>query len=73
MLAKLFSCEGEVWKCKNDLRTSSTTTPSVSVAALPKEQGYGRSFAGTAGFESHRGYGCLSLVSVVRCHVEVFA
>ena len=26
-----------------------------------------------SGFESHRGYGCLSLVSVVCCQVEVWA
>jgi hypothetical protein len=34
---------------------------------------YGRSPAGDRGFESHRGHGCLSVVSFVCCRVDVSA
>ena len=33
---------------------------------------YGRLLSRDCGFESRKGHGCLSLVSVVCCHVEVY-
>jgi hypothetical protein len=44
----------------------------VRVAARSEASVCGRSFAGS-GFESRRGSGCLSLVSVVCCQMEVSA
>jgi hypothetical protein len=44
----------------------------VKVAARSKALVRGRSPAAIA-FESHREHGCMSVVSVVCCHVEVFA
>jgi hypothetical protein len=43
------------------------------VAARSKVWVFGRSLAGDCEFESHLGHGCLSLVSVVCCQVEVSA
>ena len=45
----------------------------VPVAAESKTWVYGRSPAEDLGFESHRGHGYLSVVSVVCCQVEVSA
>jgi hypothetical protein len=44
-----------------------------SAAARSKEWVYERSPTGDRGFESNRGHGCLSVVSVVSCRVEVSA
>jgi hypothetical protein len=46
---------------------------SIPVAARSKVWVYGRSFAGICGFQSHLVHGCLFLVSVVCCQVEVSA
>ena len=54
------------------LTIMSTIRP-IPVAAWSKACVCGRSLAGTGGFESCQGYGCLSLVSVVCCQVEVSA
>jgi hypothetical protein len=43
------------------------------VAARSKVLVSGRSHAGIIGFESHRGHGCLSVVSVVCCQAEISA
>jgi len=43
----------------------------LSVAAWSKGWVYSYSVAGDCGFESYWGYGCLSLLSVVCCQVEV--
>jgi hypothetical protein len=43
------------------------------VAARCKAWVYGRSLAGIVGSNPARGHGCLSLVSVVCCQVEVSA
>jgi hypothetical protein len=45
----------------------------IPVAARFKAWVYGRTLAGIVGFNSRRGHGCLSLVSVVYCQIEVFA
>ena len=45
----------------------------VPVAARSKAWVWGRWLAGIAGFESRRGHGYLSVVSVVCCQVEVSA
>ena len=50
----------------------SVATP-VPVAARSKACVYGRTPAEIVGFESHRGHGRLSVVSVVCCQVEVSA
>jgi hypothetical protein len=47
--------------------------PPVPVAARSKAWVCGRSLAGIAGSNSARGHGCLSVVSVVCCQVEVSA
>ena len=46
---------------------------SVPVAARSKAWVCGRSPVEIVGFESHRGHGCVSVVSVVCCEVEVCA
>ena len=45
----------------------------IPVAALPKAWVCGRSLAGIAGSNAAEGRGCLSVVSVVCCQVEVSA
>jgi len=45
----------------------------VQVAARSKVYVCGRLPAGIVGSNSSRGYGCLSVVSVVCCQVEVYA
>ena len=45
----------------------------IPVAARSKAWIYGRWLTGIVGFESHLGHGCLSLVGVVCCQVEVSA
>jgi hypothetical protein len=45
----------------------------IPVAAQSKAWVCGRSRAWDCGFRSHRGHGCLSVLSVVCCQVEVSA
>jgi hypothetical protein len=45
----------------------------IPVAVRSKAWVCSRLLAGDCGFESHLGHGCLSLVSVVCCQVEVSA
>jgi hypothetical protein len=45
----------------------------IPVAALYKAWVYGRSLAGIVGSNPTGGHGCLSVVSVVCCQVEVYA
>ena len=45
----------------------------IPVATLSKTWVCSRSLAGTAGSNTAGGLGCLSVVSVVRCQVEVSA
>ena len=56
------------------LRNSAfTAVAAIPVAARSKTWVYGRSLAGNSGFESHRGYVCLSVVSVVCGQLQVSA
>jgi len=45
----------------------------IPVVARSKAWVYGSSLDGIVGFETRRGHGCLSVLSVVRCQVEVSA
>jgi len=66
------SCTFSIFANVNILRVYCFDRP-VPVAARFKEYVYGCSPAEIVGFESHRGHGCLSVVSVVCCQVYVCA
>ena len=48
-------------------------TPPISVAARSKAWVYGRSLAGTVGSNLAGGHGCLSVLSIVCCQIDVSA
>jgi hypothetical protein len=58
--------------CSHRLRKNIATWP-ISVDARSKGVGLRPLTSRGSGFESRRGHGCLSLVSIVCCEVEVSA
>jgi hypothetical protein len=66
------SVEMFVRKVAQEGKYNLLTSP-ISVAARSKAWVYGLSFTGIAGANPAAGHGCLSVVSVVCCQVEVSA
>ena len=61
------------WETRLSGILSAISTTPIPVAARSKTQVCGRSTAGVVGSNPTGGHGCLSVVGVVCCHVEVFA